>query len=128
MKSQLIERFYCNFNYFCSISASGIYDATQSPSLHNNLCTFEGYGDPLTCDNYYACTNGRTIRMPCPDGLFFQPISRSEGICDFPKNVRCTGEGVRPDDGGILPTRPEPTTTSTTTTTESKIFHPRKLY
>jgi len=64
--------------------------------------------------------------MPCPDGLFFQPTSDREGVCDFPKNVRCTGLGIRPADGGILPTRPEPV--ATTEAPESKIYHPRSLF
>lgn len=65
---------------------------TQPPPLHNNLCYFRGYGelpDPLTCDHYYACTNSRTIRMPCPAGLHFRPTGERSGLCDYPNNVNC---------------------------------------
>ena len=65
---------------------------TQPPPLHSNLCYFSGYGelpDPLTCDNYYACTNSRTIRMPCPAGLHFKPTGERSGLCDYPSNVNC---------------------------------------
>ena len=111
----------------------------QPTPLHNNLCYFEGFGeyvDPISCKFYYACTNSRSIRMPCPAGLFFQPTSRTTGFCDFPRNVQCTGNGVRPTDPVFVTTttastrtigKPKNTTTTTKSTT-TKYYHPRKLH
>ena len=93
---------------------------TQPPTQSNNLCFFRGFGevsDPSSCDHYYACTNTRSIRMPCPAGLFFKPTSEDSGYCDFPRNVECSGEGVRPDNN---------TTVETTPVVETTKYHPRK--
>ncbi|XP_066930538.1 uncharacterized protein [Clytia hemisphaerica] len=83
-------------NFECAYSGldlSGILPLIRQPaSKHNNLCYFKGYGeipDPLTCDHFYACTNSRSIRMPCPGGLFFQPTGERSGQCNYPDEVAC---------------------------------------
>ena len=112
---------------------------TQPPSQSNNLCYFDGFGevsDPMSCDHYYACTNTRSIRMPCPAGLHFKPTSEDSGYCDFPRNVKCSGEGVRPDSSPSVETTPvvkttttiEKKTTTSTPVNETTKYHPRKTH
>ena len=112
-----------------SCTGSQIFESTQPTSLHDNLCTYEGFGefvDPLSCNFYYACTNSRTIRMPCPHGLFFQPSSNTTGFCDFEKNVACTGAGVRPEHPVFVTTTT--TTPDPTEETVKSTYHPRNYH
>ena len=107
---------------------------TQPPSVSNNLCFFQGFGevpDPSSCDHYYSCTNTRSIRMPCPADLFFRPLNSRSGICEYQSNVKCTGNGVRPGDtdtennsnNSTTSTTTTTTSTTTTTTKETKKYH-----
>ena len=125
------------FVYFSIFLVDGLQPLfTQPPTQSNNLCYFEGFGevaDPLSCDHYYACTNTRSIRMPCPAGLYFKPTSKDKGFCDYPRNVECSGNGVRPNDNTSIETTPVANTTMTTkkTTTTTPVtkatkYHPRK--
>ena len=111
---------------------------TQPPSQSNNLCFFEGFGevsDPMSCDHYYACTNTRSIRMPCPAVLFFKPTSKDSGYCDHPMNVDCSGKGLRPDSSTSVVTTPVvkttpvvDTTTTATPVNETTKYHPRQTH
>ena len=116
--------------FFYSFTASQIFEVTQPPSLHDNLCTYEGYGefvDPLSCNFYYACTNSRSIRMPCPHGLFFQPSSNTTGFCDYKRNVACTGAGKRPEHP-VFVTTTTPRPTDPTQETVKSTYHPRNYH
>lgn len=49
------------------------------------------FADSIQCDRYYECTNFVLTEKLCPDGLVFSDGATSEGRCDFPFNVDCTG-------------------------------------
>ena len=102
---------------------------TQPPSQSNNLCFFKGFGEvvsPSSCDHYYACTNTRSIRMACPAGLHFRSINAEKGVCDYPRNVKCSGNGVRPNnDTSVVTTQ---STTITTPVTETTKYHPKNIH
>ena len=79
-------------------TVTDLVSVTPPPPKHDNLCHYLGWGeyaDPSSCDNYYACTNSRSILMPCPAGLQFRPLSDKKGVCDWSYNVECK-DGVRP--------------------------------
>lgn len=47
------------------------------------------YEDPIQCDKYYECYDGRATEKLCPDGLVFDPTIRKINKCDQPFNVDC---------------------------------------
>ncbi|XP_053678905.1 protein obstructor-E-like [Anopheles nili] len=47
------------------------------------------YEDPLQCDKFYECIDGRATERLCPDGLVFDPTIRKINKCDQPFNVDC---------------------------------------
>ena len=62
------------------------------------MCRLRGWSnipDPSSCDHYLACTNSRTIRMPCPLGLYFQQGPTEDGHCNYKYLVDCE-DGRRP--------------------------------
>lgn len=69
---------------------------------------YDLYEDPVQCDKYYECFEGKSTEKLCPDGLVFDPTNRKIiNRCDQPFNVDCgdrtdlreflslTGIGVR---------------------------------
>lgn len=42
--------------------------------------------DPLSCDNFYICSNGVGLLAPCPGGDFFNPVNQA---CMSPNLVEC---------------------------------------
>ena len=69
----------------------------QPTPVSENVCFFDGFGEvanPSDCGSYFACTNTRSIPMNCPAGLYFRPITDKKGICDYPRNVKCSGKGA----------------------------------
>ena len=99
-KYQLLfhSNYHLNHNFFI-VSVTPLQKLVPQPApVSNNVCFFDGFGevtDPSSCGSYFACTNTRSIQMNCPAGLHFRPISEKKGICDYPRNVKCTGKGVR---------------------------------
>jgi len=64
--------------------------------------------------------------------LLFRTTSNTTGICDYPRNVQCTGDGVRPPDDMInISTSATPVTTDSSPTEDTKppntTYHPRSL-
>jgi len=49
------------------------------------------YQNNHDCTSFYACVNGITRIMYCPDRLWYDPVNDR---CEFPKNVVCPGEDV----------------------------------
>ena len=49
--------------------------------LHNGLTK-----DPSSCAYFLSCSNGKTLRLKCADGTFF---NSHLGVCDHRENVRC---------------------------------------
>uniref|UniRef100_A0A182K5K0 Chitin-binding type-2 domain-containing protein n=1 Tax=Anopheles christyi TaxID=43041 RepID=A0A182K5K0_9DIPT len=47
------------------------------------------YEDPIQCDKFYECNDGRATERLCPDGLVFDPTIRKINKCDQPFNVDC---------------------------------------
>ncbi|GFG36084.1 hypothetical protein Cfor_03659 [Coptotermes formosanus] len=41
---------------------------------------------PTICSAFYSCNWGTAVLVPCPEGLFFNTVSK---VCDFPENVDC---------------------------------------
>uniref|UniRef100_A0A7M5UTS8 Chitin-binding type-2 domain-containing protein n=1 Tax=Clytia hemisphaerica TaxID=252671 RepID=A0A7M5UTS8_9CNID len=95
---------------------------TQPPSESDNLCFFVKNGqipDPNSCKHFYSCSNTQSIRLKCPAGLFFKPDeTKRTGRCDFPRNVQCTGQGVRPGDSTTGSSSNNSTTPKTTSMTK----------
>ncbi|XP_039289061.1 protein obstructor-E isoform X4 [Nilaparvata lugens] len=50
---------------------------------------FGQYEDPVQCDKFYECDEGRATPKLCPDGLVFDPLNRKVNKCDQPFNVDC---------------------------------------
>uniref|UniRef100_A0A7M5U098 Chitin-binding type-2 domain-containing protein n=2 Tax=Clytia hemisphaerica TaxID=252671 RepID=A0A7M5U098_9CNID len=99
----------------------------QPTAVSNNLCFFLENGqipDPNSCENFYSCSNTQSIQLKCPAGLFFKPdFEKNTGMCDFPRNVKCSGKGDRTDMTTTTVTPPK----NTTTKAPKGKFHPRKL-
>ncbi|CAH0588141.1 unnamed protein product [Chrysodeixis includens] len=72
-----------------------IYD---DPSQAPLICAGSGSSGVLVahenCNQYYICSAGRPVTMPCSGGLLFNPVNRA---CDWPQNVIC-GDRVIPED------------------------------
>nr|AAR06265.1 peritrophic membrane chitin binding protein 1 [Trichoplusia ni] len=69
-------------------------DPSQAPSI----CAENGSSGVLVahenCNQYYICSAGRPVPMPCSSGLLFNPVNRA---CDWPQNVVC-GDRLIPED------------------------------
>jgi hypothetical protein len=45
--------------------------------------------DPTDCTKYYVCQGSDPIRMPCPEGLYYNPLIF---VCDWPwATICCSG-------------------------------------
>ncbi|EAA04933.5 AGAP000989-PA [Anopheles gambiae str. PEST] len=61
------------------------------------------YEDPVQCDKFYECVDGRATERLCPDGLVFDPTIRKINKCDQPFNVDCGNrEELQPPRGNNL--------------------------
>jgi len=49
---------------------------------------------PTECSKFLSCANGRTFEMDCGPGTLFNPII---SVCDYPYNVECKRNYVKPD-------------------------------
>jgi len=77
--------FFLRSIFFIFLCFAGIGVGFQCPDKKYNL-----YEDPIQCDKYYECQDGRAKEKLCPDGLVFDPNNhRIINRCDQPFNVDC---------------------------------------
>nr|CAD7613865.1 unnamed protein product [Timema genevievae] len=76
-----------------------LHSRTSSCLYKHNIRTQDGafkcpekdgqYEDPIQCDKYYECQDGKAKEKLCPDGLMFDETIRKINKCDQPFNVDC---------------------------------------
>jgi len=73
------------------------------------------YADPAKYTDFIKCTNGKSVHIPCPDGLWY---NEKRQYCDFPENVKTSTTTTSPTPN-TPPTTAATTIKTSTTTTQS---------
>lgn len=56
--------------------------------------------DPTDCTMFYVCQGNQLIRMPCPEGLYYNPVIF---VCDWPwATVCCSDKGIQDHQHHVL--------------------------
>ncbi|CAL8105200.1 unnamed protein product [Orchesella dallaii] len=63
-------------------------DVESSSSSSKEKCDSENYitPDPIQCNKYRICSNGRFVSVTCGEGTLFNPL---KSVCDFADDVDC---------------------------------------
>nr|CAH0110898.1 unnamed protein product [Daphnia galeata] len=76
-----------NARYSCSSTTEvplGCDPSASAPTCFGE--TRPTLADPTDCTKYYVCQGSEPIRMPCPEGLFYNPLIF---VCDWPWATIC---------------------------------------
>ncbi|XP_046446694.1 hatching enzyme 1.2-like [Daphnia pulex] len=87
-----------NARYSCSSTTepptgqTGCDPTASAPTCYGE--TRPTLADPTDCTKYYVCQGLEPIRMPCPEGLFYNPLIF---VCDWPWATICCPATKRPN-------------------------------
>lgn len=86
-----------NARYSCSSTTEAPTGSGCDPTASAPTCygeTRPTLADPADCTKYYVCQGSEPIRMPCPEGLYYNPLIF---VCDWPWATICCSATRRRD-------------------------------